>query len=86
MSKLDEIYFDIHYANPPHDKIFMINIKNDLVYQAFKDELKDLLLELVGKDEKELVRDPHHGSNAMDGVAINRNALRAELRKKVEEL
>lgn len=81
MSKLDEIYFDIHYAKPPHDKLFMININNDLVYQAFKDELKCFLFdEVIGHDEPEIVA----GDTALTN--IGRNELRAEIRARVEEL
>lgn len=71
MSKLDDI-------------LIMAGLSGDLKFKK-AEEIKDLMLELIGEDE---VR-PESGAQRngiVQGLRRTRNKQRAELRKKVEEL
>lgn len=71
MSKLDKL-FELYFGNCKH------------LPTAIKDEaklkIKDLMLEIIGEDEPDL------GHSRPTEVVPARNDLRAELRKKVEQL
>lgn len=74
MSKLDDILQPIV---SPYDDI------------PYKQQIKDLFLELIGEDQKHILEaridnDLEHGEHV--GALNGRNELRAKLRKKVETL
>lgn len=47
MSKFDDIYLETVYAILPAGIAFVINLEHDAVYQSLKQQIKDLMLELV---------------------------------------
>lgn len=54
MSKLDDIYLNTVYVTPPSGTIFSIDLKNDAVYQALKEQFKDHLLDLLKQSKEKM--------------------------------
>lgn len=82
MSKLDNILLgDVDGRNGSTLRAFAQTTE----YAESKADIKALMLELIGED---VTIAPHEkkGTISMEGLFKSRNQLRAELRKKVEEL
>jgi hypothetical protein len=79
MSKLDQIEYETYTGTAPQNP--------DGSYQRItpntKRQIKDLFLELIGEDDNDHSKFP---GAATDEYIEGRDDLRAELRKKVEEL
>lgn len=85
MLKLDDIYMNTVYNTGPKGMVFGINLANDIVYQALKEQIKKLMLELIGENESRPLTGPQRNGIEQD-LRRTRNKLRNEIRQKIEEV
>jgi hypothetical protein len=79
---LQDIYLKTAYASPPPGMLYGINLENDAVYQALKDQIHTALYELVGQDDVKPTDKYDHPFG--DEFRNSRNSLRADLRTAID--
>lgn len=85
MSKLDDILVPIKYTDGFSADEAEFEMSRNPSLQQDKQKIKDLMLELISEDEIRPSGGPKR-NGIEQGLRRTRNKLRAELRKKVEEL